>query len=350
MGKILKRIGSAALGMALLMTAASFVCSASPAAAKAARSAKAPQVNLDDYVGPEVCSGCHSDQAQQLQKTPMAVLLTEKYPVEQRGCEACHGPGKAHVDALSEGNPDFATLIYSFARHTPQENAIRCLTCHQEKRLLGGKEKDEKQSLFHRSRHLGAGVTCIDCHDPHLLPQKETAKPGLPLQTAFNVRRISAERDWLNNRLLRQTEPTLCYSCHQERQADFQLPVRHRVNEGLVKCTDCHNPHGTLMQKELKGTFTEHVCYSCHVEKRGPFVYEHAPVRVEGCLACHTPHGSINRNLLIRRQDRQLCLECHVSPQAVNVPHPRGGFQTAGECTRCHIEIHGSNYQPQFLR
>lgn len=350
MRKVVKWIGSAAVVISLLV-APSFLCTASAAARQnATKKATTPQVNPDDYAGAEVCSGCHSDEAQQLQKTPMAVLLTDKYPIEQRGCEACHGPGKAHVDALSNGNPDFASLIYSPARHTPQENAIRCLGCHQEKRLLGGKEKDEKQSLFHRSRHLGAGVTCIDCHDPHLLPPKEGSKPGLPLQAMFNVPRTSTERDWLNNRLLRQTEPTLCYSCHQERQADFQLPVRHRVNEGVMKCTDCHNPHGTLVQRELKGAATEQVCYSCHVEKRGPFVYEHAPVRVEGCLACHVPHGSINRNLLIRRQDRQLCLECHVSPQAVNVPHPHVSFQTLGECTRCHVEIHGSNYQPDFLR
>ena len=125
--------------------------------------------------------------------------------------------------------------------------------------------------------------------------------------------------------------------------------MRHRVNEGMVKCTDCHNPHGTLNVRELKLAGTE-VCYTCHIEKKGPFVYEHASVRVEGCTACHTPHGSINQHLLKRRQVRQLCLECHVAPQAINVPHPRLGFQEAGECTRCHVQIHGSNYQPDFLR
>ena len=345
--------GFAATILWFLMVAPSSVSGASSAKAQAAKP-KAQAAKPDDYVGAETCMGCHSDEADQLKKTPMAVLLTDKYskkyPLEQRGCEACHGPGKAHVEAVSNGDPNFRDLIYSFARHTPLENAVRCLSCHQEKRLMSGKEKDEKQTLFLRSRHLGAGITCITCHDPHLLPNKEASKPTPPLQALFNTPRFGPERDWLNNRLLRQPEIVLCFSCHQERQADFQLPVRHRVNEGEVKCTDCHNPHGATNAKEVKGAGTEQVCYSCHVEKRGPFVFEHAPVRVEGCMACHTPHGSINKHLLIRRQGRELCLECHVAPQAVNVPHPRLNFQTSGECTRCHVEIHGSNYQPQFLR
>lgn len=349
-----------AASILFLLMASAVLAPAAPkgqkgAAQKPAVAVPATPAPLEDYVGAETCEVCHAAEMEQFKKIAMAVLLTKKYPVQQRGCEACHGAGRKHAEAMGSASNDQEiatgrTLIYSFRLHTPLENAVRCLGCHEEKRLLSGREKDEKQTLFLRSRHLGAGVTCIDCHDPHLLPGKETAKPGLPLQTIFNMPKRPVETEWLNNRLLRQSEPTLCYSCHQERQADFQLPVRHRVNEGEVKCTDCHNPHGSLNAKEVKGAGVERVCYTCHVEKRGPFVYEHASVRVEGCTACHTPHGSINQHLLIRRQNRQLCLECHVSPQAVNVPHPRLGFQTEGECTRCHVEIHGSNYNPFFLR
>jgi hypothetical protein len=31
------------------------------------------------------------------------------------------------------------------------------------------------------------------------------------------------------------------------------------------------------------------------------------------------------------------------------VPHGRLGFQTAGECTRCHVAVHGSNTSPYLL-
>ena len=141
----------------------------------------------------------------------------------------------------------------------------------------------------------------------------------------------------------------MCYSCHKDIEAQFQLPVRHRVNEGLVKCTDCHNPHGSLSENELRAGNRD-TCMKCHIEKGGPFVYEHAASRIEGCTACHTPHGSINLNLVKRRQQRQLCLECHAPPEATGIPHPRLGFQASGECTRCHVDIHGSNYEGRFLR
>ena len=326
---------------------------------------KAPPPNPSDYVGADTCSDCHFAQFQQLQKTAMSAILSNKYPVEQRGCEACHGPGRIHAEAerIKEGRAEVMTeaekakaasmtedqkskeaedsrRTVGMSRRSPKNIAAVCLVCHQ---------KDEKKHLFMRSRHLTAGVSCADCHDPHRLNVSEVAKPGAALESYFSLPQRSGERDWLNNRLLRENQPQLCFSCHQDVQAEFQLPVRHRVNEGLVKCTDCHNPHGTLTARELMGVGTE-ACFTCHVEKRGPFVYEHASVLVEGCTACHTPHGSINLHLLKRRQERQLCLECHTAPQAINVPHPRLGFQTTGECTRCHIEIHGSNYQPQFLR
>ena len=61
------------------------------------------------------------------------------------------------------------------------------------------------------------------------------------------------------------------------------MPFKHRVNEGVMTCTDCHNPHGAfpptwrmaerphMMDQALAN---EEPCLKCHEEKRGPFVYE----------------------------------------------------------------------------
>lgn len=315
----------------------------SPPISQAAPQAQTPAA---EYVGADTCGACHADHFKQFSKTYMATVLAEKYPVEQQGCEACHGPGRAHVEAIEEAATDAGieaakSLIYIFARHSPKENAERCLTCHI---------KNENQSLFRRSRHLAAGVFCGDCHTAHLtIADQDLAKPSAAIETLFSIPKRAAEQEWLENRLLKENQPKLCYSCHRDIESQFQLPIRHRVNEGLLKCTDCHNPHGRVTAHELRAVSVE-ACFACHVEKRGPFVFEHAAVRVEGCTACHVPHGSTNPFRLKRRQERQLCLECHVAPEATGIPHPRPYFQTSSECTSCHVGIHGSNHQKQFLQ
>ena len=166
----------------------------------------------------------------------------------------------------------------------------------------------------------------------------------------FQLPQLADETRWLHNSLLKRSEPALCYACHLTVQAQFALPEHHRVPEGLMKCSDCHNPHGTENFVSLNNPSWE-TCVKCHVEKRGPYVFEHPAVKIEGCVSCHNPHGSSNNMLLVRREGRQLCLQCHTGfhSQAA-VPHSRLGFQTSGECLRCHVTIHGSNLDVNFLR
>jgi DmsE family decaheme c-type cytochrome len=177
-----------------------------------------------------------------------------------------------------------------------------------------------------------------------------TRQPERAAQAAFfRVPARAEETRWLTESLLRQKQPDLCFSCHKSIQAQFALPTHHRVPEGLMKCTDCHDAHATNQRPKLRKANFE-ACVGCHTEKRGPFVYEHAAAKVEGCTSCHSPHGTIERNMLLRREGRFLCLQCHVDPAGVNVPHGRLGFTTRGECVRCHAAVHGSNVGPYLLQ
>jgi DmsE family decaheme c-type cytochrome len=117
-----------------------------------------------------------------------------------------------------------------------------------------------------------------------------------------------------------------------------------------MKCTDCHSVHGSENRASLSQPAWD-TCTSCHADKHGPFLFEHAAVKVEGCVVCHTPHGSPSRFLLERRESRFLCLQCHGDTHSdiAGVPHSRLGFQTRGDCTRCHAAIHGSNFNQYFL-
>jgi DmsE family decaheme c-type cytochrome len=272
------------------------------------------------YVGAETCKTCHEDIPvkgffKSYEDSPHYVTtLDSKKGPEWHGCEACHGPGKAHVD----GGGD-KTKIFTFKGASAQEISARCLDCHQY-----GKEHGN----FARSVHLQNGVGCTDCHDPHHAKESQF--------------------------LLKAKQPDLCYGCHLDKNQQFNRPFHHRVNEGLVKCTDCHNPHGGFQARQLRATASQDlVCFTCHTDKAGPYVYEHEVVKIEGCAGCHTPHGSSNPRLLIRAQVNLLCLECHAfsadagGPQATPTFHNQA--QKYQACTMCHTAIHGSNSNKFFF-
>ncbi len=268
------------------------------------------------YVGSEACKTCHEDMPSKgfyktYEDSPhfVTTLDTKKGP-EWHGCEACHGPGKAHV----EGGGD-KTKIFTFKSASAAEISARCLDCHQ---------YGEEHSNFARSAHLQNGVSCTDCHDPHHAKESQF--------------------------LMKEKTPLLCYGCHQEVKQQFNRTFHHRVNEGLVQCNDCHNPHGGFLTRQVRATSSQDTaCFKCHSDKAGPFVYEHKSVKTEGCVACHTPHGSSNARLLKRAQVNLLCLECHAfsaDPTGPNAP-PTPSFHNQAQkyqaCTLCHTAIHGSN-------
>ena len=302
-----------------------------------------------DFVGAARCTTCHKSEATEFGKTDHSKIT---FPGKDyiQGCESCHGPGKAHADAVQAAHGDDAEIAKALQEHpifafngNATENASHCLECHT---------SSKQQDFFAHSEHAGHGISCNQCHVAHLVDEvKDASKSGLPYPQAhfFQVPQLADETRWLHNSLLKQSEPALCYGCHQTIQAAFSLPQHHRVPEGLMKCSDCHNPHGTENHASLVSA-TNETCTKCHVEKHGPFVFDHPAVAITGCVTCHNPHGADNRMLLVRREGRQLCLQCHPEFNSAQVPHGRLSFQTSGECVRCHVEIHGSNLDPNFLR
>lgn len=293
---------------------------ARPAAAQAKGSTQsqppaASAAKESEYVGAEVCKTCHEDIYKGWENSPhWKTTLDKKEGTSHQGCEACHGPGSAHV----EGGGD-KTKIFTFKGASGKEISSRCLTCHT---------YNEEHSNYGRSVHLQNNVSCIDCHSPHH-----------PKDDQY---------------LMREKQPQLCYGCHLETKQQFTRPFHHRVNEGLVRCTDCHNPHGSGLGRQLRATGSQDlVCFKCHSDKAGPFVHEHEAVKVEGCVACHTPHGSSNPRLLKRSQINLLCLECHsftVDASIPTIPTFHNQAQKYQACTLCHTQIHGSNFDPFFFK
>jgi DmsE family decaheme c-type cytochrome len=308
--KTIRRVAIVALGLVGLLQIPTRA--QGPKASPAADSKDSAE---GQYVGSEVCKTCHEDVYDNWEKTPhwKTTLDTRGGPSHQ-GCEGCHGPGSAHV----AGGGD-VSKIFVFKNHSAKEINDRCLGCH-----AGGTEHMNTIN----SLHAKADVSCTSCHSPHHAATKEF--------------------------LLVKSQPELCYGCHLTQKAQFEMPFHHRVNEGLVQCSDCHNVHGTEGPKQVRMAATQDaVCFKCHTDKQGPFVYEHATIKVDGCQSCHMVHGGPNAHMLKLSNVNLLCLQCHTTSSFSTAPgapsfHNQASFFQA--CTLCHVAIHGSNFSSFFFK
>lgn len=267
------------------------------------------------YVGSDTCLACHAPLKEAFDQTRHAKVFTEhnaRTPLMLRGCEACHGPGKAHVDA--GGGRGVGGLV-TFRRETQEavekENAI-CLTCHEKGKRL----------YWQGSPHEGRDVGCTSCHQV----MRRTSEKAL---------------------LAKATEVDTCAQCHLTRRSQTVRNAHMPLREGKMTCSSCHNPHGTITRALLPVDSPNDNCYRCHADKRGPFLWEHFPV-AENCINCHDPHGGVREKMLKLSLPR-LCHQCHIeSRHPTEARLPTNKFVIGRACLQCHANIHGSNHPSGF--
>ncbi len=250
------------------------------------------------------CAECHEDTCADFKLARHAGLETQLVAEEaetQLSCAKCHGDPTQHLEA--GGGTD---TIFSFKESgIAQTKAQKCLSCHAGTR-----------ARFFASPHGKAAMDCTNCHD-----------------------------DLMKKASIRKRPSDICVTCHSDVDAKFQMNERHRLQEGILECTTCHDQHAPDSRERLGG-FKHQACMQCHTDKGGPFLYEHGASRIEGCQACHEVHGSPNRHLLVQQSVSDLCFSCHMT--AVSW-HARFNSQTTN-CTVCHSTIHGSNLDKRFLK
>jgi len=285
-----------------------------------------------------VCTKCHDEN----ETKPILAIYQTRHGVKgdsrTPSCQSCHGESEAHVKnadgKATRPSPDVlfgmkSSSYSSFVRSPSDKQNSSCMSCHNN---AGG-----KRNHWTGSQHESRNIVCAACHEVHAKTDKVLAKA---------------------------TQPEVCFACHKEQRAQEHRISHHPIGEGKVVCSNCHNPHGSTGPKLLVKNNVNETCYTCHAEKRGPFLWEHGPV-IDDCTNCHTPHGSTNTPLLKARVP-WLCQECHSGDHAAAVnsganlangnvtdfnnpslplANKAAKVQVVGRaCLNCHVLVHGSNH------
>lgn len=276
------------------------------------------------YVGADTCKGCHEAAYESYANSIHAKRAIPGSPATGAGCEACHGSGAAHVE---KGGGKGTGVIGFDRKEKAKAKSAQCLSCHEASKHL---------AFWNMSKHKSADVSCSDCHSGHGGGYKG----------------------------LKEKQTELCNSCHRDIKMQVNKQSHHPIREGKVSCSDCHDPHGSFGPKMVKANTVNELCYKCHAEKRGPYMFEHPPVE-ENCMSCHTAHGS-NHNRLLTKKMPNLCQTCHDWTQHPGTAYTaQFGFEGAGSfssrnklvarsCLNCHTNIHGGfgvgRRGPKFTR
>ena len=288
--------------------------------------------------GDAVCTRCHDES----ESYPVLAIGKTKHGTVADGraptCTSCHGDSRSHVENLKkpgeDGRPKPDRTFSGQLLAAPADNVVdrffgragkrtgtpvadrngACIGCHK-----GG-----RRSHWEGSAHDTRDVACTSCHQVH------------------------TQHDKVRDKV---TQPEVCFTCHKEQRVQVSRASHHPVKEGKVACSDCHNPHGTAGVKLLVRDTVVDTCTTCHMEKRGPFIFNHQPV-TDDCTICHNPHGSTAASLLKSRPPF-LCQQCHEpTSHRGNIPGLNTGtgngagtrgLAQARSCLNCHTSIHGGN-------
>ena len=276
-----------------------------------------------EYVGTDNCvAKCHAHEkiTSDFRRSVHGEQIRPDTKMPLVNCESCHGPGSLALVGLSDDvqendrqkrKCDTKTFLDLDKLPAPAKSLI-CLKCHAEASL-------PVLSHWNASPHALNNVACTDCHRLHQGPTQKVS---------------------------REEMAEMCYGCHPDIRAKNQLPSHHAMRERKIVCADCHDVHGSRQDNLLKGLTTKETCTRCHMDKQGPFVFEHGDV-TENCSNCHQPHGSVNRPMLNASMPF-ICLQCHPGHRSTTLSTYNGLPQETkklmgNRCSDCHSQVHGTN-------
>jgi predicted CXXCH cytochrome family protein len=266
-------------------------------------------------------------------------------------CQACHGDASEHLK-----DPIKAKPTNPFGKgHTADERTAVCMTCHSGNRNL---------AFWTSGKHQLNEVTCANCHSIH----GQSCSRATTAESAGQI----ADDQQVHDDVPAEPGGDLLAVPPADPRGELQAvaPSDHRRQGQVLRLPQpARRDHAAM----LKQPTINDQCYSCHADKRGPFIHNHPPVE-ENCATCHNPHGSVHARLL-NESAPNLCQDCHdasrhpgtlygsagafncqpgdnsASSGVPNCPPNRVGQPNPGvnnrlvarACVNCHNAVHGSN-------
>lgn len=253
------------------------------------------------------CFNCH------------ATNLRQNFDVETRtydtswtemgiGCEACHGPGAAHVALMKawEANPSAKPAYESSARNRELGALLR---------IFSPKSADKRQ-VFDACAYCHGNKTN---HFVGMKPGDRYEDYAMPFLVSQPIPREDPQGDfWPDGRPNRFNRP----------QALMQSGC---FSKGQATCTSCHTIHGAKHPHSLKveEARTDLLCTQCHQQHIGPKLQAHTRHAVNSpgsrCVGCHM--SNVNWRMQLRRLDHSF---------APPVPEMTARYGVPDACTTCH--------------
>jgi hypothetical protein len=227
------------------------------------------------------CIFCHSGRPNsvagsngQFEETPFSELAI--------GCERCHGPGAAHIEAM-----------HGSTSQASKKNApVKAL----ESRIVN------PASL---SPYLADNI-CMACHQTGDVRVLQTGKsyqdvrPGHPLDDTLSILMIPPTRD---------SPPS---EDHVQHYYSMTLSKCYRASSGRLSCITCHDPHVEPTREEAPAYFAAK-CLTCHTNQscRLPIESRMHRTPANDCIGCHMPkreiqvisHSSATNHRIVARPD-----------------------------------------------
>lgn len=244
------------------------------------------------------CANCHSTRLQKNYDASKNTYNT-RWSEMTVGCEACHGPGKAHLDWATHrsGNDD----------SLPDPGFLNDLS------KLGPWVPDGNKTTF---RYQGEGNshgqtgTCAACHSRRAEMDEDHA--GKAYSDLFQLRLIDEPLYYPDGQV---SDEVYVYGSF----------LQSKMYQAGVACSNCHQPHSGKLVAEGNA-----VCSQCHM----PTVYDqashhHHEAGSDGaaCASCHMPATTYMG--VDSRRDHSFRV-----PQ----PHLTTRLEIPNACNRCHSD------------